>query len=404
MHALFWQRLLPRDGGGGTGRIHIPVTGIAFGFEMNRLETLISSLVIAGRGMLRHEINAAIEHSCGRLAKIAIPPVKYWLQVYVQGLDEEDARVQRTLDSAKDYPPRVKLLRALREDGTWPISKQRQIAEDSGPGPPYGWTYITMVRNLVLLHDYCVSLDEGYVNSALDKILSWQNEEGYIEGPSLDMIPSPFYNGTALSTLMKFGMSRNDSRVAKLIDWLMRMQRHDGGWNLPYVQDVKYLPQYRHMKMDEFIDLIHRGDIPYDPRAFRNIPSCYWSTVGALSGLAWIPDDPTDPRINDIARGGAFVLDGFFKKNNHSSFYKSEKHWTTLKYPTYFGSGYWALDSLLCLGFGPEDGRTEKPIRWLLQARAKDGFWYHKERPHKLQDQWLTVSILMVLRHYSDLF
>lgn len=354
--------------------------------------------------MLRREINTTIEQSCGRLEKIAAPPVKYWLQVYVQGMDEDDARVQHTLDEAKSFPPRVKLLRALREDGTWPISKHRQTAEDSGPGPPFGWTSITTVRNLYLLHDYCVLSDEGYVNNALDMLLSWQNDEGYIDGPSTDMIPTPFYNGVALSIFMKFGVSRNDQRVAKLIDWLMRMQRHDGGWNVPYVQDVKYLPQHKHLKMDEFIGLVKRGDVPYDPRAFRNIPSCYWSTVGALTGLAWISTDPTDPRLKDIVRGGDFVLDGFFKKNNHSSFYRSEKHWTTLKYPTYYGSGYWALHSLVNLGFGPEDSRTEKPVRWLLQARAKDGFWYHKERPHRLQDQWLTVSILMILRKYSNLF
>ena len=365
-------------------------------------ETLISLFVIDGGGMLRQEINATIEHSCGRLGKIAVPPVKFWLQVYVQGMDKEDAQVQRTLDDAKSYPPRVKLLRALRQDGTWPISRQRKTVEDAGPGPPYGWTYITMIRNLILLHDYCVSSDEGYVNSALDRILSWQNEEGYIEGPSADMIPSPFYNGMALSAFMKFGRSRNDSGVAELIDWLIRVQRHDGGWSIPYIQDVKYLPQYRHLKMAEFIALVRRGDIPYDPRAFGDIPSCYWSTIGVLTGLAWIP--PTDPMIRDIARGGDFILDGFFKKNYHSSFFGSEKHWTALKYPTYFGSGYWALGSLLYLGFGPEDRRTEKPIRWLLKARAKDGFWYYRERPHRLQDQWLTISILMVLRRYSSLF
>jgi hypothetical protein len=352
--------------------------------------------------MLRQEINAAIEHSCSRLDKIAVPPVKYWLQVYVQGMAEDDARVQRTLREASAYPPRVKLLGELREDGTWPISRQRKMAEDAGPGPPYGWTYITLIRNLVLLHDYCVSPEEGYVKNALEKMLSWQNMEGYIEGPSPDMIPSPFYNGMALSALMKFSRSLEDPKVTKLVDWLMRMQRHDGGWNIPFIQDVKLLPEYRHLKMDEFIDIVRRGEISYDPCAFKNIPSCYWSTVGVLTGLAWVP--PTDPRMKDIALGGDFILDGFFKKNYHSSFCKSEKHWTTLKYPTYFGSGYWALGSVLYLGFGPEDQRTEKPIRWLLQARAKDGFWYHKERPHQLQDQWLTVSILMVLRHYSDLF
>lgn len=350
--------------------------------------------------MLKKEIDAVIEHSYSRLNKIAVPPVKYWLLVYVKGKDEEDRDVQRAFEEAKSYPPRARMLEALREDGTWPISKKRKMVEDSGLGPPHGWTYLTMIRNLDWLHYYCASSDDGHINDALDKILSWQNEEGYVGGPMPDRIPRTYYNGLALSLLLKFGRSKNDPGIAKLIDWLMRMQRHDGGWNIPYIQDVKYLPQYKHMRMEDFLDIVQRGDAPYDPKAFKDIPSCYWSTMGVLTGMVWIMDDP---RIQEVRRGGSFVLDGFFKKNYHPTFLRSEEHWTTLKYPSYFGSGYWALDSLLYLGFGPEDHRMEKPIQWLLQARAKDGFWYHKERPDRLSDQWITVTVLMILRYYSNL-
>ncbi|UCE44679.1 MAG: terpene cyclase/mutase family protein [Methanobacteriota archaeon] len=350
--------------------------------------------------MNRREIEAVIEHSCSRLMKMADPPVKYWLMLYVRGKGESDPDVQLELEQTRRYPPRIKLLKAMREDGTWPISERRKTAEDSGFGPPHGWTYMTMLRNLDWLHYYCATVDDGFIDASLEKMLSWQTEEGYIGGPTVDLIPRPYYNGLTLSLLLKYGRSRRDSRIERLIDWIMRTQRHDGGWNIPYLQDVKYQPEYKHMKTRDFINLVHEGRIPYDPKAFDDIPSCYWSTAGVLTGMVWMLDDP---RIANIKRGGSFVLDGFFKKNYHPTFYRSESHWTTLKYPSYSGSGYWALDSLLYLGFGPDDPRTERPIQWLVEARDKDGFWYHKERPDRLSDQWITAMALMILRRYTSM-
>ena len=350
--------------------------------------------------MNRKEIETVIEHSCSRLLKMADPPVRYWTLIYVRGKSEEDHDVRRAFEEARDYPPRVRLLETLREDGTWPISRDRKAAEDAGRGPPYGWTYMTMLRNLEWLRYYCASSEDGHIGASLDRMLSWQDESGYIGGPTEDLIPRTYYNGLALSLLMKYGRERTDDGVARLLDWIMDMQRHDGGWNIPYLQDAKYLPEYRQMKVREFIDLVEEGEVPYDPKGFEDIPSCYWSSVGVLTGLIWVLDDP---RAERMRQGGSFVLDGFFKKNYHPSFYRSEKHWTTLKHPSFSGSGYWALDSLLYMGFGPEDHRMEKPIQWLVSARAKDGFWYHKERPDRTSDQWITATSLMILRYYCDM-
>jgi hypothetical protein len=352
--------------------------------------------------MLKRQIDQAVEQSTMRLSRVAVPPVKYWLQTFVEMKDPEDPDVQKTLREAKEYPPRMKLLKALREDGTWPMSRQRKTAEDAGPGPPYGWTYITTLRNLYWLYEYCTDSEEGHVERALEKILSWQDEEGFIRGPMVDMIPRPYYNGLALSILLRYGMKRTEPRIKSIIDWLMKMQRGDGGWNIPYIEDMKYLPEYKHLKLDEFTELVRSGKArAYDPADYTDVPSCLWSTVGVLRGMAWIADNPA---IADVRRGGSFVLDGFFKRNHHSTFFQSEKNWTMLKFPTYYGSGLTAIDSLLYTGFGPKESRMEKPIRWLLGARSKDGFWYQTERPHALNDQWITVTALMVLSYYSRMF
>jgi len=349
--------------------------------------------------MLKREIEQAVEQSAQRLLKVAVPPVKFWILTYVLGKGIEDHDVQKALQATKNYGPRVKLLDKLREDGTWPIPRQKKALEDAGPGPPYGWTYVTMLRNLYWLIEYCADSDEGYIEESLDRILSWQDEEGFIRGPQNDTIPRPHYSGLALAVLRGFGRKRTDSGVSRIADWLFRTQRRDGGWNIPYIQDMRYSPEYKHMRGREFSELVRQGmTIEYVPENYSHIPSCYWTTVGVLRGLAWIPGHK---RASDARRAGNFVLNGFFKKNYHAGFYQSETHWSFLKFPTYYGSGLTAIDSLIYLGFGPNDPRMEKPLRWLLNARAKDGFWYQTERPHALNDQWLTVVALCVLSFYS---
>lgn len=348
--------------------------------------------------MLTDEIEQAIRLSSQRLLRVAIPPVRFWLLTYVMEKGIEDHDVQKALDETIRYGPRVKLLSELREDGTWPISSQRKAEEDAGLGPPYGWTYITMLRNQFWLIEYCTDPDEGYVEESLNKILTWQDEEGYIRGPSADEIPRPQYTGLALSNLRGLGRKRKDPGVSRMTDWFFRTQRHDGGWNIPYLQDMRYSSEYKSMRVEEFKNLVRQGKtIEYVPEDYNHVPSCYWTTVGVIRGLGWIL---CDERIADSRRGGSFVLDGFFKKNPHPGSKRSENNWKRLKFPVYHGSALTALDALTCLGFGVEEPRMEEPIRWLLNARAKDGFWYQSERPHALNDQWLTVIAMSVLSYY----
>ncbi len=103
------------------------------------------------------------------------------------------------------------------------------------------------------------------------------------------------------------------------------------------------------------------------------------------------------PVRQERQEGGDFVLDNFFRRNYHTSFNHSERNWTMLKFPVHHGSGLTALDCLGYLGFGPNDERMDKPIRWLMSMRKSDGFWYRSMRPHHLDDQWITVTALAVL-------
>jgi hypothetical protein len=344
------------------------------------------------------EIERVVQESTRKLLQVSVPSIKYWLLVDALERDQSDPLVQRAVAECKVYPPRLKLIRTLREDGTWPLSRSRKAAEDAGPGPPVGWTYITMLRNLQLLEDMCTDRSEGFISCALEKILSWQKKEGYILGPYHDLFPLPHFNGYAIRNLNIYGM-QDDPRVKKLANWLLSIQRHDGGWVIPYQEDVKYLPEYRQMKMPDFMELVRKGETPKsDPKGFKDVPSCIWTTMMVIRGLA---RDKANRRRREILRGADFFLDRFFKANRHEAYYHSEKNWTQLKYPPYFGSGLGALYTLTVLGYGPGDERMEKPIRWLLDARHSDGFWWQSDRPHMQKDLWISELAIEVLHRYS---
>jgi hypothetical protein len=349
---------------------------------------------------LKAEIDRVVEDSSRKLLKSAPPPVRYWLLSDVLLRPPDDRELVSTVAQCKTHQPRLKLLEEMREDGTWPISPMRKMAEDAGPGPPHGWTYITMLRNLDTLGDNLTTKDEGHVGAAIERILGWQAKEGYIPGPT-HAFPLPHYNGYALRNLVVLGMAE-DARVRKLDKWLLGRQRSDGGWAIPYVQDMRYLPQYRHMRMGEFVRLADHGQIPYvsDGRS-DDVPSCIWTTMMVVRGLVAGPVVRKDRRI---VRGCEFFLDRFFKENPHATFFKDRGHWTKLRYPTYFGSGLAALDLLTFMDFGPGDERMDKPIRWLLSKRSKDGFWSQSDRPHPLMDLWITEVALSILARYSRMY
>ena len=346
------------------------------------------------------EIRRIVEDSSSKLLQVAPPPIRYYLFTDFMKRDPGDPVVRHTVELTAKYPPKVKLLKALREDGTWPISSSRRAQEEDGAGPPVGWTYLTMLNNLYTLGDYLATKEEGNVGAALERILGWVNDEGYILGPKTRAFPMPQYNAFALRNLLQFKMG-DDPRTKRLARWLLSIQRDDGGWNIPYLQDVRYLPEYDHMRADAFWDLIESDERPpYDPAEHQDIPSCIWTTMMVVRALSW--DDDLAFSKN-AKRGAEFFLDRFFKRNHHTSFYHSEDNWTTLKYPTSQGSGLTALDILTYLGYGPEDERMTRPIQWLVKSRSRDGLWHRSKRPHPEKDMWITETAITILSRYAEM-
>ncbi len=344
-------------------------------------------------------IQKIVEESSRKLLQVACPPLRYYLLTDLMAKSEQEPIVQRTLDECRHYPPKLKLLQTMNGDGTWPIPKQRRLEEEKGPGPPFGWTYITMLRNLCLLGDMRAERTEGNIEQALERILGWQTKEGYIPGPWSTDFPLPHYNGFALRKFIRYGLE-DDPRVRRLSRWLFDNQRPDGGWVVLCLEDMKSRPDYRSVPHDDFVAMYRKGQLPeYRPEDYYDVPSCIWTTMMVVRGFCQSYDLP---KRKEVLRGTEFFLDRFFKKNHYMMFYHTAESWTNLRYPVYFGNGLLALDLVTWLGFGAEDPRLEKPIRWLISARGQDGFWHESGRPHPEKDQWITETAISVLNRYQQ--
>lgn len=347
--------------------------------------------------MLVDEINRMVDESANRLLQSSSPSMRHWVLKDILRKDREDLVMQRALEDCERYPPRLRLLEGIGPDGTWAVPRGRGGGHGRMGDEAYA-VHMTMLNNLLKLLHFVTPPGDPRVEAALERLLGWQAPEGYIRGPVSHGLPQPHYNGHALYVLV--GLSAEEhKRLNRLVEWLISSQRRDGGWNMPYLQDVRYLPEYRDMGMDEFVALMRTGERGRrDPRELQDVPSCHWTTMMVLWGLnemTWTR------RSKSVERGTDFLLGRFFQRNPHSNFFESEKNWTSLKYPHNKCSGLAALDVLTKAGRGPDDPRMERPIRWLMSARYRDGLWTDSDRPHTETGQWITLLALWVLSQYA---
>ncbi len=343
-------------------------------------------------------INRIVDESSRKLLQIASPSVRYWVLTDIMQKGKEDREVQRTLDECRTYRPMLRLVESIRPDGTWPIPASQRNLAPGGLHPPSYHEHMTILKNLLsLLHYNCDHTDRR-IQPVLDRLMSWQTDEGYIQGPLGHPFPQPHYNGHALCDLCGFDREY-DRDVNRIAEWLYSTQRADGGWVMPYVQDVMCLPQYKDMSVEEFVQMMREGgeDVP-TPDDLKGVPSCHWTTLMVLWGLmeqSWMRKDPR------VRKATSFLAGRFFKKNPHANFYQSEKNWTMVKYPPNKCGGLVALYVMTKMGVGAEEPRMEEPVKWLISARYRDGFWTESNRPHTEAGQWLTLMAILALDRYA---
>jgi hypothetical protein len=188
--------------------------------------------------------------------------------------------------------------------------------------------------------------------------------------------------GNVVAALLRFGCS-DDPRLWRAVDWLVKIQRHDGGWLCPYWK--------AHV---------------------RDKHSCFYGTMAALEGLAETAEDRRSPAIQQaISKGAEFLLMHRLYRADHHDWEVINPNWLRLAFPWFYGysilRGLWVLSRL-----GYRDERMSDALAALQEKRTADGTWILESTPQgqmqtnlEKKDQpstWLTLYALWTIAPTSE--
>ncbi len=249
--------------------------------------------------------------------------VRYWTEVEGRALEDPRVRGPRAKIGQEGWA--ASLLASQFPDGHWttPGTSAREL---------YRPKYTATNWFAIVLADLGADRSDPRIARTAELLLDrWSQTDGLLSGRSGEVC----YTGNAVRALVRFGYLEHPA-VQRSIDWLVRQQKRDGGWN------------------------------------------CFPSRKGTLDGweglaaLAEIPDAQRDDAVRrSIERGAEFYLKRSLRNEGRDQY----APWLRIHYPNHFFYDVLVgLRMLARLGYGG-DPRLRPPTRWLLRRRLRNGTW-----------------------------
>lgn len=326
------------------------------------------------------------------------PPVRYLALRHLLGQSESHPDVQQTRAAIPDSPWIRRIFAKQAAGGYW-----------RDPTNPYLPKYKSTYWTLMLLGHLCASRSDERVQRAVGYVFCFQQPDGgfaeygaegaqreysYVASKRIQRGKEPpdkeafvadlvhqmtlsCLTGNVAAALLRLGY-RDDPRLWRAIDWLVRIQHPDGGWLCPYWK--------AHV---------------------RDKHSCFYGTVSALEALAETPEGMRSPALQQaICRGAEFLLMHRLYRADHHNWEIINPNWLRLTFPWFYGynilRGLWVLSRL-----GYRDGRMDDALAVLEQKRTTDGRWILDSTPQgQMQtdlerkgqpSKWLTLLALWTL-------
>jgi len=327
------------------------------------------------------------------------PSVRYFALRDILGRGEGDPEVAAAKRAIPESPVVKKILQKQRPGGYW---------ED--PGSPYLPKYKSSYWQLMILGRLGIDRDNEKVERACEHILRFQHEEGGFTShtritalkeykwllqkgrklPSFEEWASSLIfeqqlsclTGNMVAALIRLGYE-GDPRVERAVEWLVKIQHPDGGWQCPYWR--------AHIK---------------------DRHGCFHGTICALEGLSEVREEHLTKETREtIGRAAEFLLMHRLYKSDHHGYSVINQTWMRLEFPWFWGySVLRGLDVLTKLGY-VNDERLEDAAEDLLKKRREDGTWMLKSAPiGRMQaniekrdepSKWVTLIALRILKRLS---
>ena len=302
------------------------------------------------------------------------PAIQYYTLTSLLDRKENDPEVRDAKEKILKKGWAADILTAQKPDGYW------EAAHSPEGYSLYRPKYTATNWRMIVLSDFPLSFrDDVRLERGCNLFFrNWLGNEDEFEAQGEVCI-----SGNLARMLTKFGYG-DDPRVKRVVDWLVKVQKEDGGWH------------------------------------------CFPSKTGtldcweALAAFAAIPkENRTKPINRSIERGGEFYL----ARKLHEEGQRYEP-WYRFHYPNhYYYDVLDGLDVLTSLGF-TKDPRLEYALNLLKEKRLSSGEWIldathpdvgpgadyavegtpikfaleEKGRPSK----WITLTALKVLKRVEE--
>jgi hypothetical protein len=287
------------------------------------------------------------------------------------------------------------------------LQKQTPNGNWQDPTSPYHPKYKSTYWQIMLLAQLGTDKTNTHIQKACEYAFNLQQPDGGFSSSTLEQaskeyetqhkkgkeLPTPqefapllvheheysCLTGNMVTAFARIGY-KEDPRVKKALEWLVKIQNQDGGWLCPY----------------------WRAHV-------RDKHGCFYGTICPLEAFSEIDKKQMPKQMQDtIEKAAEFMLMHHLFKADHHNYRVINPSWLTLGFPFFYTYNILrGLDVLTRLEYS-KDERLEDATRILLQKRQKDGKWILENTPtgrmhvnieNKGQpSKWITLIALRTLK------
>lgn len=327
------------------------------------------------------------------------PSVRYFALLDVLAKEERNPEVVAARNAISESLVAKKILQRQNPAGFW---------ED--PASPYHPKYKSSYWQVMMLGQLGLDKSEEKIRKSCEYIFQFQSAEGGFSSFTTEailrehvgqrqkgkrLLPSKEYSaslvheheyscltGNMATALTRLGCGR-DLRVKKALEWLVQIQKKDGGWLCPY----------------------WRAHV-------RDKHGCFFGTICPLEAFSMVEKEMLTKEMKAAAeRAAEFILTHRLFKADHHGYAVINRHWLTLTFPMFISYNILrGLDVLTKLGY-VKDERLDDAVEALLRKEQADGTWILESSPAgRLQanlepvgkpSKWITLIALRALKRLA---
>ena len=331
------------------------------------------------------------------------PSVRYLTLTQLLEKDENESDVIEAKSAISEYTSVKRIFSKQKEGGYW-----------ENPDTPYLPKYKSTYWQIMIFSQLGLSIENDNVRKACEFIFKFQHEDGGFtifkeEGVAREYLwwrkrqeekrkpVPPFDNwsrqiikeneitcltGNLVLSFFRLGY-KNDFRIKKAIQWLIRVQNSDGGWLCPYWR--------AHIKDKH---------------------SCFVGTIAPLDAFSEIPENQrTDEMKKCIEKSAEFFLMHRLYKADHHNFEVISPYWLNFNFPVFWYDILRGLLVLTKLGYA-RDERIQDAANILFKKQTEHGQWNLDKTPGGRMhasfgkvgepNKWVTLNVLRVFKRIYD--